>query len=202
MSELPDPGEGYRVRAVIRAAAVLDLLRESVGGATLNDLTHRSGLAKASVFRMLRTLDEPRLVERVPGSDVYRFGIRCLELGQAYLEHGDLRSEAAAVLQRLRGEFDETVHLGVLDDELRVVFLEKLETRHAVGLMMSRVGRTSPSHYTGLGKALLSGREGDPVQELHKCGVLRRYTPRTRSTSRRRCGESSRVSVSVVSPWI
>lgn len=167
------------MRAVIRAASVLDLLRESDGGASLNDLTHRSGLAKASVFRMLRTLEETGLVERVPGPDLYRLGVRCLELGQAYLEQGDLRSEATAVLQRLRGTFDETVHLGVLDDELRVVFLEKLETRHAVGLMMSRVGRTSPSHCTGLGKALLSGCEGDPVAELQERGVLRRYTPNT-----------------------
>lgn len=169
----------YRVRAVARAVGILELLRTSNGGASLNELAGRSDLAKASVFRMIRTLEETGLVERVPGSDTYRLGVRCLELGQAYLEQTDLRREALPILQRLRGEFDETVHLSVLDDELRVVFLEKLETTHALGLMSSRVGRTAPSHCTGSGKALLAGLDGDPVAILEAKGILRRYTPNT-----------------------
>lgn len=82
-------------------------------------------------------------------------------------------------MERLRTEFDETIHLAVLDDELRVVYLEKLETPHAVGLMMSRVGRTVPSYCTGIGKALLAYQEGDPVAELEARGALRAYTPST-----------------------
>lgn len=169
----------YRVRAVARAVDVLELLRTSNGGASLNALAGRSDLAKASIFRMIRTLEETGLVERIPDSDTYRLGVRCLELGQAYLEQTDLRREAMPTLQRLRQEFDETVHLSVLDDELRVVFLEKLETTHAVGLMSSRIGRTAPSYCTGSGKVLLAGLDGDPVAILETNGVLRRYTPNT-----------------------
>ncbi len=169
----------YRVRAVARAVDVLELLRASDGGASLNELTRRSDLAKASLFRMVRTLEETGLVERVAGSDTYRLGVRCLALGQAYLEQTDLRREALPILQSLRSEFDETVHLSVLDGELRVVFLEKLETTHALGLMSSRVGRTAPSYCTGSGKALLAGLTGDPVATLEDNGTLRRYTANT-----------------------
>lgn len=169
----------YNVRAVARAVDILELLRTSGGGASLNELAGRSDLAKASVFRMIRTLEETGLVERIPNSDTYRLGVRCLQLGQAYLEQTDLRREAMPTLQRLRREFDETVHLSVLDDELRVVFLEKLETTHAVGLMSSRVGGTVPSYCTASGKALLAWLDGDPVATLEANGTLRRHTPNT-----------------------
>lgn len=171
--------DGYHVRAVLRAAAILELLRTAEGGASLKELASRSGLAKASAFRLLRTLERAGLVERTAGADAYKLGVRCLALGQAYLEQADLRREALPFLERLRDEFDETVHLGVMDGEMRVVYLEKLETRNAVGIMMSRVGRTAPSFCTGVGKALLSGMGGDPVSTLEEKGVLRRYTPGT-----------------------
>src|SRR3982751_2074137 len=105
--------DGYVIRAVVRAVQLLELLRTSDdGGASLQELAARSGLAKASAFRMLRTLEQTGLAERVPGSDRYRLGVRCLEFGQAYLEQIDLRREALPVMERLLAEFNETVHLG------------------------------------------------------------------------------------------
>jgi DNA-binding IclR family transcriptional regulator len=177
--DLDESRQSYVVRAVVRAARLLEVLRASDGGASLGELATRSGLAKASVFRMLRTLEGTGLVERVPDDDRYRLGVRCLELGQAYLEQTDLRREAVPVLADLRTEFNETVHLGVLDDELRVVYLEKLESTQAVGIMMSRVGRTAPSFCTGLGKAMLAALPGDPVAALKERGALRVYTRNT-----------------------
>lgn len=178
LKDTVESGEAYRIRAVERASLILEALR-ICGKATLNDLARRSGLPKPSAFRMVRTLENIGLVERLPGTDVYRLGVQCLILGQAYLEQIDLRTEARPVLERLREGFDETVHLAVLDGELRVVYLDKLETAHAVGLMMSRVGRTVPSFCTGIGKALLSGQNGDPVSTLEASGALRKYTPNT-----------------------
>lgn len=169
----------YNVRAVERAAAILELLRVSDGGASLVELAKGSGLAKPSVFRMVKTLESVGFVERVSGTERYRLGVRCLELGQAYLETTDLRSEAMPVLHRLRDEFDETVHLGVMDDGLRAVYLEKLETAHAIGLMMSRVGRTVPAYCTGMGKALLAYQAGDPISVLEQRGELVKYMPNT-----------------------
>jgi DNA-binding IclR family transcriptional regulator len=177
--DLDESRQSYVVRAVVRAARLLEVLRTSDGGASLGELATRSGLAKASVFRMLRTLEGTGLVERAPEDDRYRLGVRCLELGQAYLEQTDLRREARPLLTDLLTEFNETVHLGVLDDELRVVYLEKLESTHAVGIMMSRVGRTAPSFCTGLGKAMLAALPGDPVARLKERGALRAYTSNT-----------------------
>lgn len=179
MTDSPTVQDGYRVRAVVRAADILEVLRRSKGGATLNELSTGTGIAKASVFRMARTLEETGLIERVPGTEAYRVGVRCLQLGQAYLEQTDLRQEARPVLERLKSEFGETVHLGVLDDEHRVVYIEKLETEHAVGLMMSRVGKTSQSFCTGLGKALLATIEESRIDDVLESLPLQKYTSNT-----------------------
>ena len=180
MSDTVSPGKPtYYVRSVERAVYTLEIIRAADKSLPLNELARRAELPKPSMFRLLRTLEKTGLVERLEESGYYRLGVRCLALGQAYLEQTDLRSEAAPILKRLRTEFDETIHLAVLDDELRVVYLEKLETPHAVGLMMSRVGRTVPSYCTGIGKALLAYKEGDPVAELEAREALRVYTPHT-----------------------
>lgn len=173
------PRGGYTIRAVVRAAKLLELLRAAEGGSTLQELSDESGLAKASVFRMLRTLEQLLLVERMPGTDRYRLGVCCLQLGQAYLEQTDLRREAIPAMQRLREEFNETVHLGVLDNDLRVVYLEQLEGRHAVGILTARVGRTAPPYCTAIGKALLASRLDDPTAVLEQKGVLHRWTENT-----------------------
>ncbi len=174
-----EDGDGYTVRAVVRAVQLLEILRTAGGSVSLQELAGGSGLAKPSTFRMIRTLEQIGLVERLPGQDRYRLGVRCLEFGQGYLEQIDFRREALPVMERLLAEFNETVHLGVLDDRLRVVYLEKLDSAHAVGLMMSRVGRTAPSYCTGLGKALLAALDSDPVSVLDDRRELQPFTKNT-----------------------
>lgn len=183
----------YLVRAVERAGHVLDLIEQSERPLALNALVAQSTLTKPTLFRMLRSLEHIGLVERVPGRDEYRLGMRCAALGRAYLEQVDVRREALPVLKGLRDRFHEAVHLAVLDDQLRVVYLEKLEGKHAVGIMMSGVGRSAPSYCTGLGKALLSARGDDPVAHLASTGELVRKTATTISDPEALRGELARI---------
>lgn len=169
----------YEVRSISRAIEILGHVQDGPAGLSLNDLVQRSGLTKPTVFRMVRNLENAELLERVPGTDIYRLGLRCVRLGQVYLSQIDFRREALPVLERLRDAYNETVHLAVLDGDLRVVYLEKLEASHAVGIMMSAVGRSAPSYCTGLGKALLAARDDDPVAMLERRGELVPSTPTT-----------------------
>jgi IclR family transcriptional regulator, acetate operon repressor len=76
-----EDADGYTIRAVVRAVQLLEILRTADGGASLQELARGSGLAKPSTFRMIRTLEQIGLVERIPGQDRYRLGVRCLEFG-------------------------------------------------------------------------------------------------------------------------
>jgi DNA-binding IclR family transcriptional regulator len=174
-----DKRANYEIQAISRAAAILELIEAGRGETSLNGLVRSSGLRKPTVFRLVRNLERIGLVERVPKADRYRLGLRCVELGQAYLQQIDFRREALPVLERLRDAHNETVHLAVLDEHLRVVYLEKLEGKHAIGIMMSAVGRSAPAYCTGLGKALLAARDDDPAGMLADRGELEQKTPNT-----------------------
>ncbi len=66
-----------------------------------------------------------------------------------------LRRVALPVLQRLRDDTGETVHLAVLEN-MDVVYLDKQQSFRAVGIMSSQVGVRLPAYCTGLGKVLLA----------------------------------------------
>src|SRR6266540_992171 len=130
--------DGYAVRSVVRAARILELVRTSEGGAQLNELASRSGLAKASAFRLLRTLEQVGLIQRVPNSDVYRLGVRCLELGKAML--ASLDGDPAAVLSE-RGELRRYTANTICDrDALREELARIRKRGFAVDLEEHEVG--------------------------------------------------------------
>jgi DNA-binding IclR family transcriptional regulator len=108
----------------------------------------------------------------------YRLGLACLELSRAYHTGDEVRQAALPVMRALRDETMETVHLGVLD-QFEIVYLEKLEGLHAIGLMSSRIGRRAPAFCTGLGKALLAySNPGDIQANLEKLH-LKKFTETT-----------------------
>lgn len=171
------PSTPYNIRVLERALRVLRLLSDG-RPRTLTQLSEESGMSVSTTFRLLATLSAHSLLERDPSDGKYRLGLAVLEMARSYLEGNDLRRVALPVLEHLRDETGETVHLGILD-EMEVVYLEKLHGHHAIGLMSSRVGGRSPAYCTGLGKVLLAYCDRDEVQHHFEAHGLKRYTPNT-----------------------
>lgn len=176
---MADQHASYEIQSITRAATLLALIGDGEGPSSLSELASRSDLRKPTVYRLLRNLERIGLAERIPGSSQFRLGVRCVELGQAYLKQISYRDEALPVLRRLRDTYNEAVHLAVLDERLRVVYLDKLESTQAIGIMMSAVGRSAPAYCTALGKALLAARDDDPAGLLAARGDLEPKTPNT-----------------------
>src|SRR5262245_36328756 len=123
-------------------------------GLTLAECSAALGYSKPTVHRILRTLAGRGFVSVDGERGRYTLGVANLRLGMAFLEQLDLRQEALPILRDLGERTGETVHLGVLDGS-DVVYIEKVESRHAVR-MFSQIGRTMPAHTTGIGKAILA----------------------------------------------
>lgn len=144
----------YNIRVVDRAVSVLRLLEDGKPR-TMTELSKELGINSSTTFRLLSTLRYHNLVQLDEATGNYRLGLACLELSRAYHTGDEVRKAALPVMEKLRDETKETVHLGVLD-ALEIVYIEKLEGLHAIGLMSSRIGRRAPAYCTGLGKALLA----------------------------------------------
>lgn len=165
MKQNPHPSSqrDYSIQALQRGMKVLDTLLEARAPLSLEQICERTGLPKSTAFRIIFNLLQGQyLVEMEAG---YWLGLKMLRFGALVEEQLDLKQQAGPHLKQLRDRVNETVHLAVLDDNWQVVYLEKLSTQHAVGLMVSRIGSTAPMHGTALGKVMAAFRAEDEIDQ-------------------------------------
>jgi len=177
---MENAGGRYNIRVLDRAIGLLTVLSEGQPK-NLTELSTQLGIGSSSTYRLLATLASHGYVEHDRAAGGYRLGLACLELSRAYLESSDVRQVALPVLEGLRDATSETVHLGILD-QMEVVYIEKLQGLHAIGLMSSRVGGRSPAYCTGLGKVLLAYLDPPLVRSHFRQNGLVRFTDRTITT--------------------
>lgn len=165
----------YSVRAVERVCSILNLLQESIDGVSLIDVGEITELPKSTAFRFLWTLQRHRYVERDPETGLYRLGLGFIGMQSRQLEV--LRIHTRPWLEKLRGEFDETLNLGVLDGSA-IIYLDIVESHRGVRLA-ARTGERDPLHATALGKAIAAHLPEQRVREiLTHVGMA----PRTQNT--------------------
>src|SRR5207245_290870 len=95
----------------------LDVLEQFFGEADelgVTELSKRLKLHKNNVFRLLATLESRGYIEQNRASENYRLGIRCLQLGQAYVGNMGFVSQARAVMADLAKQARETVYVAML----------------------------------------------------------------------------------------
>ncbi|WP_280888657.1 IclR family transcriptional regulator [Streptomyces sp. LBL] len=155
-----------------KAVAILDCFRPAGGAFRLTELTARTGLAKATVFRLCADLVRLGLLERE--AETYRLGGALFELGSLVPRRLDLRETALPFLQDLFEATHETVHLGVRDGH-DVVYIERIHGHQALALP-SRIGGRLPLTCTGVGKALLAF-SGTELTDNVLARPLARLTP-------------------------
>jgi len=152
------------VKSADRTVELLELLSHTDEPLTLSEIHRELSYPKSSLYVLLRTLVARGWVETDRRGTGYSIGVRALLVGTAYLDRDPVIRAATRVLEQLRAEVDETVHLARLDGA-DVVYLASRESAHHLRLT-SRVGRRLPAHVTSLGKALLAERTDDEVDEL------------------------------------
>ena len=167
----------YNIRVVEKAIRVLRLLSDGKPR-TLTDISQDVDINTSTTYRLVATLVNHRFLELDSLTGEYRLGFACLELARSYQTGNELLRIARPELLKLRDSTSETVHLAVLEG-MEIVYLEKLEGLHAIGLMSSRIGRRAPAYCTGVGKALLSQQDPDTILKSTDWTSLIRYNERT-----------------------
>lgn len=144
------------VKSADRTIEVLEVLARSSTPLSLGELHERLGYPKSSLYVLLQTLVARRWVETDARGGVYQVGVRALLTGTSYLDRDPVVRAAAPVLDDVRAEVNETVHLARLDGE-NIIYLASRESQHHLRTV-SRVGRRLPAHATALGRAILANR--------------------------------------------
>ncbi|GGG01067.1 IclR family transcriptional regulator [Paenibacillus abyssi] len=135
----------------------------------ISELSGRLGLAKSTVFRLIKTLTENNLVEQNPRNQKYHLGIAAFELGFTVYHEMELRTVALPLLDKLMRSIRRTVHLGVYDNGGVVYIIKRIPEDHQGTI--SKIGKRVPPHCTASGKILLAHQCEEEMERVCSLGL-------------------------------
>jgi DNA-binding IclR family transcriptional regulator len=172
----------YKVDAAAKALELLSVFSFREPRLSLAELATRTGIPRATAFRLLSTLEQSGFLDKVHGA--FQPGIKCFVLGNIVAGGLDLRETARPHLVALREATRETTQIAILD-HWQVVYLERMLSSLSVGYMRSRAGAILPAYCTGLGKTLLAFRPEAEVRAWAATQKFAALTPRTITSAKR-----------------
>lgn len=146
----------HRIPVIDKMFQILELIRQSDGSATINELAKASRVPRSTVYRVLNTLADHNAVVR-SGRGGYKLGFRLVSLAAGVdtsVNNETLARLAQPILQKLAMETGETSKLTILSDGAAEV-LEVVLSPNAMA-PSSRVGSRFALHAGAASKALLA----------------------------------------------
>jgi DNA-binding IclR family transcriptional regulator len=160
MERVVEPGG---VRVLHKTLDILETIKATETGFRLADLARKVELPKATVYRILTTLEGRGYLDRAPDGS-YRMAKKLFDLQRAAPLEQVLTRVSQPFMERLVSACKETVNLGLLDAG-EVVVINTVESPQAVR-MSSKIGNRRYLHSTALGKVMLAGLLDKEVTRL------------------------------------
>lgn len=167
-------GRSGSVQSIERAFALLEIMADEGGTASLSHLAATAGLPLPTIHRLVRTLVDLGYVRQDP-SRQYVLAPKLIRLGES--SAAMLNVWARPFLARLVDELGESANLAMLDGD-QIVYVAQVPSRHSMR-MFTEVGRRVLPHCTAVGKALLSSMPPAQVNDLLQRTGMPGYTENT-----------------------
>ena len=135
-----------------RGIRILEVLADARGPLSIDEIAAALGLHRSIAYRLLRTLEDHRLVGR-DATGLVTLGPRMAALAAGVAN--DLQAEALPELTAAANDLGMTCFLAVLDGE-ECITLVSVEPRHTVASVAQRPGARHPVTVGAPGKAILA----------------------------------------------
>lgn len=162
------------MQTIERTFAVLRAIAEAGTSAGVSEVARRTGLAKSTTSRILSSLDELGVIDRLDDRYVIGQGLASLTSGAS--SAGSLRDVARPYLVELADVLGESVALAVMDGPEMVY----VDTALAPGVVRVQdwTGRRFPLHTTSAGQVLMAEWGADEIDAYGRSD-LAIFTDRT-----------------------
>lgn len=185
---------------VLRALAVLETLAAAGGPYTLSQLSARLHIPKATLLRMIDSLETRGYVMHMPDSRGHdraiTLGPRAAQFALAALANNTFTRACRSVLRALVDVLGETCNLTALDNDA-VLYIERVETTEPLRLEM-RPGMRVPLHCTASGKLFLSQMTTLERQAMLTRLTLKKMTYRTLTDPQSLAAELDRLATRAI----
>ena len=118
----------------------------------IREICEYTGYSQSTVHRILNEMLQCHYVEKNESIKKYKIGMESIILASGFIHGNSIVAAAREEMQQLSRATQETVHLLAVAD-YEVVYLDKIDTKHSLGLM-SAVGKRNPIYCTSGGKAI------------------------------------------------
>jgi IclR family acetate operon transcriptional repressor len=164
------------IQSVDRAISILNAFSITEAQLGVTELSHRLGLHKSTVHRLLASLQKGGLVERDPRNRKYSLGIRLIELAGTMLNSRNVPQVVRPYLHYVADAVEELTYLAYLDRGA-VLNVEQVPGPHLVQ-SVGWQGRRTPLHCTSAGKIFMAHMPEKELEKVLQAG-LPRLTPKT-----------------------
>lgn len=165
-----------KVKSLLKAIDILDVLSQSRGGLSLSTLSERSGYPKSTVHALASTMRDRGLLRQLSDGS-YDLGIRLFEYGSAVSRSFDISSIARPYLESLSAITGANSVITMLDGHYPVS-IDYAVSASGVQIM-PEIGVKLPLHCTSQGKLMLAYLSDNRVKSILKRTSVRQYTPHT-----------------------
>lgn len=172
--------EKYMVPALERGLRLLQEFGRSNATLGAPELARRMQLPRATIFRMLNTLESMGFLQRIEGGNDYRLGLSVLRLGYDFLSSLDLTELGQPVIARLCQRIGFPCNIVVRDGH-SIVYVAKVTPQTPLTSSV-RVGTRLPVHATVLGRVLLADLSLPELRNLYPEDPLEAHTAHTPKT--------------------
>ena len=166
-----------RVSSVATAARILREFDKHSTQLGVSQLARRVGVAKSTSHRVIWTLVEEGLLEKVADTGLFRLTTVMRSLGASAESAQRLHEAATMPLDRLRARTQGTLHIAILEGH-EVLYVERREGPGAIPVFRG-IGSRMPAHTTSNGKVLIAFL---PPEEQRRLVDGMRLAPRTSRT--------------------
>lgn len=168
------------IQVLDRAFLLIDILSNCHEKLSLAELSCRSGIAKSTAFRILRSLRSLGYVEQNSYGQYY-LTFKICGISRRVLDKTDIISIAQPHLKRLCASVRQTINL-VVREGTDTVYVARQEDASAPFHMTSVIGTRRPLHVSAVGKCILAGMSDEQVSAYWSSIKKVRLTPYTITT--------------------
>jgi IclR family transcriptional regulator, acetate operon repressor len=157
--------------SIERAVSLLRALARVPDGANVTALASEAGVPRATASRLLATLADQGLVQRLPNDDRYILGYELVRLGRAVDPGHALVLATRPALERLVVEFRETVTLAVPRPGPSYEVVCQIDAPRVMRVHDWSIA-AQPLHATSAGKLVLAELSGDHLDEVLRAPLV------------------------------
>lgn len=157
---------------------IMEFLSRQREPARLIDISKNLKINESTALRFLTTLIDNGYVEQDKETSKYYMTLKLCALSARITENINLRTVVAPYMKEISEMFGETVCLAI-EKDMKVVYIDVLESHNSIIRSMQRIGSIAPMHCTGIGKLLLLNYSEEEIDKLIAREGLAKLTEHT-----------------------